>query len=382
MYINFWYPALLARDLGDAPQKVRMLGHDFVLFRDSEGLARCLSDTCTHRGASLAGGKVRDDCIECPYHGWQFDGAGRCQRIPSLGRDARIPSRARVDAYPVIEKYGIVFAFLGDLPENERPPMMEIPEFGSVDWRATWLVYDVAFNFERSIENGLDPAHNEFVHPTHGFEGQDSSYRVNDLRWVGDGRWGPGFFTKFKSPPSKDEDFAAMKQASDSREAGSGVIGPNHLWTYIRFGPGKSMHQYMYECPIDEARTRIFLVNLRSTFLEPEMDDKVNAMNWNIAAQDITVLEALHPVLTPPTNTREFMVPADEAILRYREKLREWEALGWRIDVDAVNRSRRRAACAIPSPGRRVLKGWILDAVPLKPAAAAAPARLQNAVAD
>jgi phenylpropionate dioxygenase-like ring-hydroxylating dioxygenase large terminal subunit len=356
--MNFWYPVVLGKDLDDKPQKVRMIGQDFVVFRDSAGTANCLANTCTHRGGSLAGGKIKGDCIECPYHGWQFDGQGTCHRIPSLGPDGKIPARTRVDAYPVVEKYGLVFAFLGDLPESERPPMMEIPEFDDEGWRATWLTFDIDYNYERSIENGLDPAHNEFVHPTHGFSGEHSEYRVNEMRWIGDGQWGPGFFHKFKSPGSKDKDFSKMKQATDSREAGSGTIGPNHMWTYIRFAPGKAFHQYMYENPIDEARTRIFLINLRSTFLEPEMDEKVNEKNWMVAKQDIDVLTDLRP-------TKEFMVPADEPILRYREKLREWDAKGWRIDTDAIRRTGNKVAYAVPSPGRRTAKGWVLDPVPL-----------------
>jgi len=369
MFINFWYPALQAGKLTDEPRKVRMLGQDVVLFRDSDGRAHCLANTCSHRGGSLAGGKIKGDCIQCPYHGWQFDGEGRCTKIPSLGKNAGIPARTRVDAYPVQEKYGLVFAFLGDLPDGERPPLLEIPEFENDDWRATWMEYEVPFNFERSVENGLDPAHNEFVHPTHGYEGENDNYRVNIVRWVGDAEWGPGFFAQFNSPESKDKDFAKMKQASNTREAGTGAIGPNQVWTYIRFGPGKAMHQYMYECPIDELQTRIFLVNLRSTFLDPEMDEKVNQMNWTIASQDITVLSDLHPKLTPPTNTREFMVPADEPILRYRERLKAWEARGWRIDTEAVAATERAAAYAIPSPQRREHKGWVLDAIPLQPAA-------------
>ena len=373
MFINFWYPAVRSTELADEPRQVRMLGQDFVLFRDSSGTARCLANTCVHRGGALAGGKIRGDCIQCPYHGWQFDGDGHCQRIPSLGNDARIPARTRADAYPVMEKYGIVFAFLGDLPEDERPPLLEIPEFDHDDWRATWMEYEVNFNFERSVENGLDPAHNEFVHPTHGFSGENDNYQVNIVRWVGDPDWGPGFFAQFNSPASKDKDFAKMKQASSMREAGTGCIGPNQIWTYIRFGPDKAMHQYMYECPIDEFRTRIFLVNLRSTFLDPEMDEKVNQMNWTIASQDITVLSDLHPPLTPPTNSKEFMVPADEPILRYRERLKAWEGRGWRIDSDEIRRLGRSAAYAIPSPARREQKGWILDPIPLLPAVEPAP---------
>ena len=118
MYINFWYPALRSEQLEEQPVKLRMLGQDFVVFRDESGQAHCLSNTCVHRGGSLAGGKVKGDCIECPYHGWRFDGDGNCHRIPSLGPNARIPARVRADAYPVMEKYGLVFAFSAISPRK------------------------------------------------------------------------------------------------------------------------------------------------------------------------------------------------------------------------------------------------------------------------
>jgi phenylpropionate dioxygenase-like ring-hydroxylating dioxygenase large terminal subunit len=374
VFINFWYPVVNSKDLADKPLKVRILSTDLAVFRDSAGQARVVANVCSHRGGSLAGGKVLGDHLQCPYHGWRFDGGGVCHRIPSLGASARAPARSRIDAYPVVEKYGIVFAFLGDLPEGERPPMLEIPEYGRDGWRATWMTYQVNYNYERSIENGLDPAHNEFVHPTHGFSGQNEDYKVNELRWVAETEWGFGFFSRFRSPASKDSDFASMKQATDSREAGSGVIGPNHIWTYIRFAPDKKMHQYMWEQPHDEFTTTIFFLNMRSTFLDPAMDPKVNDMNWMIAAQDITVLSDLRPVVTPRTNTKEFMVPADEPILRYRQRLRAWEQRGWRIDGDALRAAGSRTAFAIPSPARREPRGWVLDPVPLVAPAAEAPA--------
>jgi phenylpropionate dioxygenase-like ring-hydroxylating dioxygenase large terminal subunit len=52
MYINFWYVAGRSKEIGDKPLKRRMLGQDFVLFRDSRGVVRCLSNTCSHRGGS------------------------------------------------------------------------------------------------------------------------------------------------------------------------------------------------------------------------------------------------------------------------------------------------------------------------------------------
>ena len=76
MYINFWYPVALSEELKDEPIRARILGQNFVAFRDSTGQAHTLSDTCPHRGGSLSAGIIRDDCIQCPYHGWRYDGAG------------------------------------------------------------------------------------------------------------------------------------------------------------------------------------------------------------------------------------------------------------------------------------------------------------------
>ena len=119
MYMNFWYPVCTVAELTATPQRVRVLKHDFVVFRGKDGKPAVLSDTCVHRGGSLAGGKCKEDgTVQCPYHGWRFTAEGDCTRIPSLGIKAKIPARARVDAYPTQEKYGVVFAFLGDLPED------------------------------------------------------------------------------------------------------------------------------------------------------------------------------------------------------------------------------------------------------------------------
>ncbi len=121
MYINFWYPIVRSEDLSyDLPAKVRLLGVDLVAFRDQNGDARVLSDTCTHRGASLGGAwsqgntkRIIDGCVVCPYHGWEFNGDGECVNIPSIGYGKKPAARAKVDSYPVQEKYGIVFAFTG-----------------------------------------------------------------------------------------------------------------------------------------------------------------------------------------------------------------------------------------------------------------------------
>jgi len=372
MFINFWYPAIRSDELAAGkPLYRKMLGQDFVLFRDSKGAAHCLSNVCTHRGGFLANGKVKGDCIECPYHGWQFNGAGECERIPSMGKDAKIPSRSRIDSYPVDERYGLVFAFLGDLPEAERPPIMNIPEYGQEGWRATIQYFEWDIDYKRSIENNIDPSHNEFVHDTHGFGGINEDYRVGDLDFR-ETTWGSGFYNKMFAPPLADEKMRNVSERQQNAfiEVGTGHYAANCIWTYIHPTDKIKIHQYAFELPIDEDKTAIYLVNLRNFLTEPDGDERMIRRNEYVAFQDRDILNMVRPVVTPRTNTKEVFVPADRPIARYRQFLGEWEARGWRVDVEKVKATQSRVAYAIPSPERRRRKGWPIDAVPLVPAKA------------
>ena len=364
MYINFWYAVAVATNVTDKPLKVEVLGQPLVVFRDSKGQAHALSNTCTHRGGSLAGGKVIGDCVACPYHGWEFNGDGQCTKIPSLGREGKIPPRTRIDAYPVQERCGVIFAFLGDLPEGERPPLQAIPEEGQDGWRYTVHTWDVACNYERGVENAMDPAHNEFVHPTHGFSGERDDYKTPDIELTRTD-WGAGFMATFFSPGLPDPKMKHLKPEIGTMRAGSGHHGPNAMWTYIHFTETSMLHQYLWETPLDDTHTRVFLINYRNHLLDPALDAKIGERNMVVASQDVAVLEAIEPTITPNDMTHENMTVADKAIVAYREALKGWDAKGWRIDSQAVVRNKGRVAYAIPSPGRRQHKGWALDAVPL-----------------
>ena len=71
MYINFWYPVVRSEDLAPGkPEKVNILGLNFVAFRDDEGKARVLSDTCCHRGGSLAGAWSSLESTPRIVNGW------------------------------------------------------------------------------------------------------------------------------------------------------------------------------------------------------------------------------------------------------------------------------------------------------------------------
>jgi phenylpropionate dioxygenase-like ring-hydroxylating dioxygenase large terminal subunit len=369
MYINFWYPMATSEELTDKPLRVRGLGQDFVLFRGEDGAAKCLSNTCVHRGGSLSGGKIAGNCIQCPYHGWEYDAEGCVQRIPSLGPNPKIPSRTRIDAYPVDERHGIVFAFLGDLPEAERPPIIDVPEWEQEGWTSTLQSYTIKGNYERSIENGIDPAHNEFVHDTHGFSGEDQEYHVGDMRIDKVTQWGQGFWHTFQAPSlPEDSEIKDSRQDSGDLEAGTGYHGPCQVWTYIHLSDDVYLHQYLLERPIDEENIAVYLLCMRNSYTDEKFDENVKDRNLYVAKQDVIIIENLHPMLTPETNNKEFMLPADKCILMYREALKEWQNNGWKVDTDTVAANAKRVAYAIPSPARREQKGWVLDAIPLRAA--------------
>ena len=377
MYINFWYPIVRSEDLAmDAPQKVKVLGVHLVAFRDANGDAHVLSDTCVHRGGSIGGAwsagrvpRIVNGCIVCPYHGWEFDGEGQCVNIPSIGYGKKPPARAKVDAYPVQEKYGIVFAFLGDLPDEERPPLLQVEEYGAQDWRAnTILVLDVNYYYERSIENALDPAHNEFVHPSHGFTAlHRDTYHVNEYETKEHAQgWGLWFMHKFSAPPLDEKKWGKTRTEAGELWAGGGTYGPNVVVTHINPQPDKGFRQYFFEQPVDENRTRIFFLNMRNFMTDPKHDGPIHATNKVIAQQDIDILENVYPTRTPVSTTKEVLMPADKAVAVYREWLARFDEAGWRIDIDEFNRRNGKdTAFAIPGPARRESKNWVIEAIPL-----------------
>ena len=264
-------------------------------------------------------------------------------------------------------------AVLGDLPEAERQPLYDIEEYGQGTWKSQLYVLDVKAYYERSMENGLDPIHNEVVHPLQGApmmspERQRQPVPVEDIPW------GSKFYVPFGDKLIPDTDLSRIKTGERLGAAGSWHQGPNQLVTWIDLTATNSFHQYLFEAPVDEGSTRIFFVNMRNWLTEDKHDQRMEDVTLRIVHEDIRILEALNPVRTPDTNTREVLVPGDYALVRYREWLKKWDAMGWRIDMKALRAKQGDVAMTIPCPARRESGNWVLDTVPLLPAATAAGA--------
>jgi len=364
MFINFWYPAEESKNVSNEPLKVQMLGLQFVLWRDEEGSAQCVANTCTHRGGSLADGKVVGNCIQCPYHGWLFNGAGQCERIPSLGKLTKIPERSKIDAYPVEERYGLIFVFLGDLPEKERPTIMPVDEYGLPGWAEVTMRYRWKANYVRLVENQSDPSHVEYVHGGFGFAGRDENYQVPKIE-IDETEWGAGAMVRFYSPGLSDP---AMKDldGEGNTDAGSGYHGISSTWTHINFNATDRFYIYLFAVPRDELDLEIFLVSLRNCRLEEKYDKNFSERMGIAVEEDRIVIEKLDPPIPSKEAVGEFIVPADDILMNYRKQRMDWEANGWRMNLEEMEKNRNRVAYAIPCPARREKPDdWAVTSVPL-----------------
>ena len=104
--------------------------------------------------------------------------------------------------------------------------------------------------------------------------------------------------------------------------------------TYINIDPTKMFRQYFFEAPVDENNTKIFFLNMRNFLLDPKNNGPIHARNKVIAQQDIEILTDLYPLRTPISNTKEVLMPADKAVVAYRDWLAKFDDKGWRIDWD------------------------------------------------
>lgn len=370
MFINFWYCAAAAGDLGEQPLRVRMLDQHFVLFRNSQGKAHCLHDVCVHRGASLAGGLVKDDCIQCPYHGWLYDGAGACTRIPTLaGTDGKIPAKARIDSYPTVEKYGLIFTFLGDLPEDERPPMLEVNEWDKEGWSHTIQQWELDYPYLRAVENAMDVFHNDLVHPEFMIPEEHQLSRQVELHDFTETDWSTTFTTRLPGNELEKETGMTTKQGDYRSEVRTGHISVSNYFSFVKISKEDRLCLYFYATPLSQGRTRITLLSTRNFMPGDKQNNTMMKGNEHILMQDVKVVAPINPNPVPEGQVTELLIPEDRGVIGYRQRTKEWTARGWRIDTNAVAADSTNRVYAIPSPERRGPGGWVTKAVPLVAAA-------------
>jgi nitrite reductase/ring-hydroxylating ferredoxin subunit len=131
--VRRWQPVALSSQIpAGKPVRVTIGELDLVIFRDDAGICRTLADRCAHRRAPLSLGKITEEfLVECPYHGWRYDGAsGACTAIPNLRPDEKIPAHFRVAAFETLERDGWVQVLLGAGSVLTKQESLELPGLG------------------------------------------------------------------------------------------------------------------------------------------------------------------------------------------------------------------------------------------------------------
>jgi phenylpropionate dioxygenase-like ring-hydroxylating dioxygenase large terminal subunit len=174
---RYWHPIAASKSVTDLPRKVKVLGEELVLFRDAKGRAGLLYPRCMHRGTSLFYGKIEAEGIRCCYHGWLFDVQGRCLEQPCEPERGRHRDAARQPWYPVEERYGLVFAYLGPLEKKPVLPLYDNLENLGPDQEIWCTVSGFGATGDASLEvvpyswlqmndNVMDPFHVHVLHST------------------------------------------------------------------------------------------------------------------------------------------------------------------------------------------------------------------------
>jgi len=181
---QYWQPVALVDEFNPAldpnmairPVKaVRLLGQDLVLFKNAQGEYGLLDRDCPHRGADLSFGRHEGDGLRCPFHGWKFDVQGRCLETPAEPDGSRLCQHIEQRSYPLIERNGVLFAWLGE-PGSTPPPLPAIDSLCAPSthsfafkglWRCNWL---------QAFEVGIDPAHASFLHRFFFDESLENTY--------------------------------------------------------------------------------------------------------------------------------------------------------------------------------------------------------------
>ena len=162
MYLrNSWYVVAWANELSDKPLAITVLDEPLVVFRDGQGLAAVLEDRCAHRHLPLSMGCAKGGGIQCGYHGMVFDRDGICTHVPS---QSAVPPRARVRSYPTSERYGWIWAWMGEPAVADEELIPDFSMLTSPDFRAVGQTNYVLANYQLLTDNLMELSHVGYVH--------------------------------------------------------------------------------------------------------------------------------------------------------------------------------------------------------------------------
>jgi phenylpropionate dioxygenase-like ring-hydroxylating dioxygenase large terminal subunit len=162
---RFWIPIMLAEELPEnecPPVRVKILSERLLAWRDTQGRLALTDEFCAHRGVSLWFGRNEENGLRCPYHGWKYDHTGQCIEVPSEPSESGFCKKVKLKSYPLIERGGILWAYMGP---PEKQPAAPAFEWATVPASHRYLTKRLQeCNYLQAMEGGIDSSHVSWLH--------------------------------------------------------------------------------------------------------------------------------------------------------------------------------------------------------------------------
>jgi phenylpropionate dioxygenase-like ring-hydroxylating dioxygenase large terminal subunit len=330
---NSWYVVAWTHELGEKPIGIRVLDESIVIFRDGDGRPAVLEDRCAHRHFPLSLGCPVASGIQCGYHGMVFDRSGKCVSVPS---QSAIPPRAQVRSYPTEERYGWIWAWMGEPDLADADLIPDFSMLASASFRAVGKTTHVLANYQLVTDNLMDLSHVGYVHqstignPEMTANGKLSSRRVANgvevLRLVPDVPPPPTYIKTGVLPEGKNIDrwqvinFVApcfLMIHVGGKEAGKGALEGDYT-------DGLNLWIMNAITPETANTTHYFWASVRAHDLESEIADALFFNQVGEAfAEDKRVLEAQQRVLDSRPDSWDLALRSDAGSIESRRVLQD-----------------------------------------------------------
>ena len=313
---RYWYPVVRTVDVQTAPVAVSLLGEDHVVWRTPQGVSAA-RDRCPHRQSPLSPGLVSDGCIQCPYHGWRFDGHGRAVAVPSSAPGTPIPPKAHLETVRVAERYGLVWLCLGK-PAADIPAIVEDDD--SAYRRINTPVERWNVSVGRMVDNFCDVSHFPFVHAGTFGRAQDTNVARVELEDL------DGHFHGYKyEVDAANRAIGTMVTGQDTavvhRRMTTGFNLPFMVRSTIHYDTGLNHILLLLSTPIDDLSSYFTFVVWRNDDFSVSAEEIIQ-FDLAIGAEDKRMLE-LVPGVLPLDQTSLVSVQADRCSVEWRRRLRE-----------------------------------------------------------
>jgi len=330
MLENYWYIACKSSRLKRVPIAIRLFDKPIVLFRNNEGQAHALEDRCRHRNASLSCGKVVDGTVQCPYHGWRYDGAGRLVEIPY---STQLPNET-IPAYTCYEQEGYVWVCVGTPDESSKP--YSFPHLSTEGWTSFRLDTLFKGSVESCLENFLDCPHATQVHKA-WFRSPTTKLVKAVVRSLDDG----AVAEYFNEPREKSVVWSLLSPTGEEMKHTDRFIAPATSQVDYQFSKGRQYTISSCCTPIDDKTTRVHTVisfkygklgALVRLFFQP--------LSLFIIRQDVQIMRQQHDNIERFGQPKFKVTPEDllfSPIYKWRQALKEGKAppeAGEKTDVE------------------------------------------------